>query len=163
MFIFSSNILPWHLLRSPFISFSVYRAPNLSITGFVIFALAKSASKNIVILATVLQFLIYIYAFPMRFTIDGIPYSERGYISTTREIIFNTNQDALNAYNNPLTYQYDTSGDEYLNIDVNHENIRNGVINNFEFDGDSVEVTNIRHGYNLLEFDVKLASEGRNS
>ncbi|HEM6590930.1 hypothetical protein J5571_06700 [Streptococcus suis] len=161
MFIFSSNILPWHLLRESFLSVFQYTERLIYLLPvFVIFALAKSASKNIVILATVLQFLIYIYAFPMRFTIDGIPYSERGYTSTTREIIFNTNQDALNAYNNPLTYQYDTSGDEYLNIDVNHENIRNGVINNFEFDGDSVEVTNIRHGYNLLEFDVKLASEG---
>ena len=96
----------------------------------------------------------------MKFTLDRIPYSERGYTSSAQKIMFNTNKDALDAYENPLTYQYDTSGDEYLNLDVNHENIRNGVINNFEYDINYLEVFNIQYGYNRLEFDVKLASEG---
>ncbi|HFI0518681.1 TPA: hypothetical protein ACGOXH_001986, partial [Streptococcus suis] len=40
------------------------------------------------------------------------------------------------------------------------EDIRNGVVNNFEYDINYLEVYNIQHGYNRLEFDVKLASEG---
>ncbi|MDG4477834.1 hypothetical protein [Streptococcus parasuis] len=161
MFIFSSNLLPWHLLRESFLSVFQYTERLIYLLPvFVIFALAKSASKNIIILATLLQIFIYFYSFPMKFTLDRIPYSERGYTSSAQKIMFNTNKDALDAYENPLTYQYDTSGDEYLNLDVNHENIRNGVINNFEYDINYLEVFNIQYGYNRLEFDVKLASEG---
>ncbi|HEM5491488.1 TPA: hypothetical protein U1617_002087 [Streptococcus suis] len=161
MFVFSSNLLPWHLLRESFLSVFQYTERLIYLLPvFVIFAIAKSGSNKVIILATLLQIFVYCYSFPMKFTIDGIPYSERGYTSSAKKIMFNTNKDALNAYENPLTYQYDTSGDEYLNIDVNHENIRNGVVNNFDYDVNYLEVFNIKHGYNWLEFDVKLASEG---
>lgn len=92
----------------------------------------------------------------MKFTAQSVPYAERGYQSTAAAIMNNTNRDALNAYTSPLNYTYDTFGDEYLNIDVNHENIRNGTIQKFNFDNNRIEISNIRHGYNKLEFDVNL-------
>ncbi|WP_438835129.1 hypothetical protein [Streptococcus pluranimalium] len=159
MFVISSNLVPWSILKNTFLAVFQYTERLIYLLPiFVIIALVSSASKTIVYIVVTLQLVIYLFAFPLKFTAQSVPYAERGYQSTAAAIMDNTNRDALNAYTSPLNYTYDTSGDEYLNIDVNHENIRNGTIQKFNFDNNRIEISNIRHGYNKLEFDVNLKS-----
>ena len=158
MFAFSTRLLPWNILRETFISvFQYTERLTYLLPVFVIIALAKSGSKKLVIVVSSLQILVYLYSFPMRFTFNSIPYSERGFQDNVRKIMDVTNRDALSAYTDPFGgYTYDTSGDEYLTIDVNHENIRNGTITQFEYDSNNLEISNIKNGYNSLDFDITL-------
>lgn len=157
MFIFSSNILPWGMLRQTFLSVFQYTERLIYLLPvFVLMAIMKTAPQKIVLLVTVLQVGIYLYSFPMKFTFDTIPYSERGYKDNAKKIMDNTNRDAYNAFYSSTEKTYDTSGDEYLNIDIVHDNIRNGTIKLFEFDSEKVQITNIQHGYNRLDFDIEL-------
>lgn len=157
MFIFSSNLLPWHILRETFLSVFQYTERLIYLLPvFVIFAIAKTAPKQLVILTTVLQLSAYVYMFPMTFRSYDVPYSDRGYSDSAKKIMKNTNEDALESYRNSVDYTYDTSGDEYLTIDVDHDNIRNGTIKQFEFDSNKVSISNVTYGYNRLEFDISL-------
>lgn len=158
MFAFSTRLLPWAILRETFISVFQYTERLIYLLPvFIIISLARTAPKKLIITVTCLQVLVYLYSFPMRFTFDVVPYSERGFQENARKIMDNTNRDALSAYTNTFDgYTYDTSGDEYLTIDVNHENIRNGTIAQFEYDINNVEISNIKNDYNSLDFDIKL-------
>lgn len=54
---------------------------------------------------------------------------------------------------------FDTSGDEYFTSSVNNSDVRDGTINNFEYDTSKVKIVNIKKGYNNLEFDI-LSKDG---
>lgn len=158
MFVLSTRLLPWTILRETFLSVFQYTERLIYLLPvFVIIALAKTAPKKILVLVSILQVVVYLYNFPMRFTFDAIPYAEIGFQDNARKILDNTNGDALSAYTNPFEgYTYSTSGDEYLTIDVNHDNIRNRTITQFEYDQDKIQITNVKNGYNSLEFDAQL-------
>lgn len=49
---------------------------------------------------------------------------------------------------------FDTSGDEYFTSSVNNSDVRDGTINNFEYDTSKVKIVNIKKGYNNLEYDI---------
>lgn len=158
MFVFSTQLLPWDILRETFLSV-LQRTERLIylLPVFVIIALAKTAPKKLLVFVTILQVVTYLYNFPMRFTFDVIPYAEIGFQDNARKILDNTNRDALSAYTDPFEgYTYSTSGDEYLTIDVNHDNIRDRTITQFEYDQEKVQITNVKNGYNSLEFDAQL-------
>lgn len=161
MFFAATQLLPWEILRESFLAvFQNTGRLTYLLPVVILFALSLSQSRIVVLLAAVMQVTVYILNFPMQFTPNKVPYEEIGFQNTVREMIDITNRDAMSAYEYPfLGYTYDTSGDEYLTIDVNHENIRNGSIKEFEFDEDLVEISNIKNGYNHLSFDINLDSK----
>lgn len=157
MFLLSSNLIPWTTLRQTFLSVFQYTERLIYLLPvFVIIAIAKTAPRWLVIFVALIQVSIYLYYFPFSFRADTIPYADRGFKDSTLKIIDNNNYRSLESYYNPFEFTNHTSGDEYVNLDANHENLRNGSISKFEFDDQSVAIYNIKQSYNSLEFDVSL-------
>lgn len=64
------------------------------------------------------------------------------------------NEKAGKAFVNPLLTTYSTSGNEYFNLDIQHDHVENATIQHFVYDSNQVTITNVRHAYNYLDFDV---------
>lgn len=162
MFAFSTRLIPWELLRESFLSvFQYTERLTYLLPIFVIFSLSLSAPKVIVSIVTCLQILVYLVTQPFHFTPNSIPYSERGFQDSTNYILAVTNRDAHSAFTDPFSgeYTYDTSGDEYFTIDINHENVRNGTLQKFDYDENKLSISNVQQDYNRLEFDINLLNQ----
>ena len=110
-----------------------------------------SFNKYLVISICIFQFGYYIVTQPYKYSYEE--YRE------SIEYLKNTNTFAVKAFKNPLQLSYDTSGDEYLNLSVNHDDMRNGLsLNQFLYNQQEVAIENVRQKYNDLEFDVSLKS-----
>ncbi len=62
------------------------------------------------------------------------------------------NQKAMISLTNPEENSFSAIGDEYFNIVINHTDKGSGILASFQ-SPDGVEVSNIKKGYNTLEFD----------
>lgn len=82
----------------------------------------------------------YAINYTMLFTANTSPYAIYGLSNSNKEVMDTQNAQAFYAYQNPNISAYDTSGDEYFNLNVNHDNVRNGKVNQFYYDSDDVEI-----------------------
>ncbi|MCO4654868.1 hypothetical protein Si015_01941 [Streptococcus infantarius subsp. infantarius] len=122
-------------------------------------AICFSAPKKFSIIVVFLQLFVYLFTNPFAFLPNSSNYAKKyGLIDSNINVMRSQNSKAVNAFTNPTLTTYDTSGDEYLNLDINHENARNGVINQFVYNENLVQLNNIKQGYNNLEFDVEMSS-----
>ena len=159
LLICSSDILPWEsFLKYSFLAIFQYTTRLVYFLPIFIFmAICISAPKKLTGAVVLVQLIFYLIANPFAFQPNTSNYANKyGLVDSNINVMRNQNSKASNAFENPIMTTYDTSGDEYLNLSVNHENARNGVINQFEYNKDLVQVKNVKQGYNNLEFDVKL-------
>ncbi|WP_143888235.1 hypothetical protein [Streptococcus lutetiensis] len=158
LLLLSSNILPWNtFLKYTFLSVFQYTSRLTYFIPVLIFiALMKSGNKYIVFVLMLFQMGYYAINYTMLFTANTSPYAIYGLSNSNKEVMDTQNAQAFYAYQNPNISAYDTSGDEYFNLNVNHDNVRNGKVNQFYYDSDDVEIKNISQGYNKLEFDIVL-------
>ena len=145
LFIMQSDIFPWNgLLRYTFLATLqdarrlVFFVPSLMVIILVV-TINKKMLRNIF----VVQLIIYILI-----TLNYLP------LANNIQEIRNTNYLAKKSFENLSEGGFDTSGDEYFNISINHDNVRNGQLTKFDYNPDEVQVSNIRKTYNSLEFDV---------
>lgn len=157
----SSEILPWeNFLKYSFLAVFQYSTRLIYFLPFFIFmAICFSAPKKFSIIVVFLQLFVYLFTNPFAFLPNSSNYVKKyGLIDSNINVMRSQNSKAVNAFTNPTLTTYDTSGDEYLNLDINHENARNGVINQFVYNENLVQLNNIKQGYNNLEFDVEMSS-----
>lgn len=62
------------------------------------------------------------------------------------------NQKAMTSLTDPEENSFSAIGDEYFNIVINHMDKGSGILASFQ-SPDGVEVSNVKKGYNTLEFD----------
>ncbi len=68
------------------------------------------------------------------------------------------NQKALVSLTDPEENSFSAIGDEYFNIVINQIDKASGILTTFE-SSDGVEVSNVKKGYNSLEFDYTVPEE----
>ncbi|HHF7011698.1 hypothetical protein [Streptococcus mutans] len=148
----TTTLIPWKILKYSFLG--VFQYTNRLVYFlpiYVLMAACISFNKYLVISICIFQFCYYIVTQPYKYSYEE--YRE------SIEYLKNTNTFAVKAFKNPLQLSYDTSGDEYLNLSVNHDDMRNGLIlNQFLYNQQEVAIENVRQKYNDLEFDVSLKS-----
>lgn len=75
--------------------------------------------------------------------------------SQNLETIESYNQRALVSLENPEERSFNAVGDEYFNIVINQVDKESGILTKFQ-SSDGIEISNVKRGYNLLEFDYAL-------
>lgn len=158
LLVLSTNILPWNdCLKYTFLSVFQYTSRLTYFIPILLFiALMKSGNKYLIIIMMLIQAGYYVSNYTLNFSFASAPYAVYGLENSNKDVMNLQNAQAFHAYQNPSISAYDTSGDEYFNLDVNHENVRNGHVNQFYYDKNTVSIKNISQGYNKLEFDVVL-------
>lgn len=68
------------------------------------------------------------------------------------------NQKAMISLTNPEENSFSAIGDEYFNIVINHMDKGSGILASFQ-SPDGVEVSNVKKGYNTLEFDYTVPED----
>lgn len=159
----TSNILPWYtVFRYTFLNVFQY-ANRLSyfIPAFVITAVFLAEKKRLYKVIAVVQIGFYLVTNPLSFLPNFANFKEEYNLTATNAAVMKEqNEMADKAFQNPLLTTYWASGSEYFNLDINHKRVQNGTINQFIYDTNQVKVENVRQGYNLLMFDVRLSQEG---
>ncbi|KXT76908.1 hypothetical protein [Streptococcus sp. DD12] len=156
----SSSLLPWDILRHTSLAvFQYTHRLTYFLPIFVMMALFISGKKLVVLVLASIQVIYFALVFPLSFLPSASNYKDSfGLVASNIEVMRGMNAKAVQVFTNPYDNEvtFDTSGDEYFNLDTNHENARNGQFNQFQYDGQTVAVTNIHKTYNNLEFDVTL-------
>ncbi|MDY4002808.1 MAG: hypothetical protein SOY62_09890, partial [Streptococcus orisratti] len=154
MFIFQSNILPWNnLLRYTFLAnLQDTRRLVFFIPILILMVVVLEWSQESVYKLMVAQTLFYISSSLLNY----LPSSEN--LNTMRWY----NNLAVQSEVNPSNSWFDTSGDEYFNLNFNHESERDGSLSQFE-EAVNVEITNVKSSYNNLEFDISKIDEAQSA
>lgn len=155
----ASDILPWQsMLRFTFLTVFQYTTRLIYfLPAFIIMAIFMVDTKYVAQIVAAVQIVTYLITQPFLFLPHSSNYKERyGLVASNIEVMRSQNHQATEAFTNPFLTTYWTSGNEYFNLNINHEHVQDGTINNFEFDSTKLSVTNIEQSYNNLEFDVKL-------
>ncbi|WP_373756457.1 hypothetical protein [Streptococcus ferus] len=146
----TTSLLPWGILKYSFLG--VFQYTNrlvYFVPVYVLMAACISFNKYLVLSICLLQFGYYMITQPYR-------YSYKEYHESIT-YLHNTNRLAAKVFKDPVQLSYDTSGDEYLNLSVNHDQMRDGVtLKQFLYNSTAVEISHVKQKYNHLEFDVLL-------
>lgn len=145
LFVIQSDILPWSgLLRYTFLAtLQDTRRLVFFVPSFIVFILSLNLNIKLLKSIVLVQFIVYFFA-----SLNYLP------LDNHIQEIRNTNYLAKTSFENISGGGFDTSGDEYFNISINHDNVRNGQLTKFDYNPDEIEVSNIKKTYNSLEFDV---------
>ncbi|MGT2750211.1 hypothetical protein ACVRXF_04755 [Streptococcus orisasini] len=166
IFIISSGILPWEdILKYSFLATLQYTSRLTYFLPILIFmAIATSCKRSTVLTLACVQVLFYILWFPLRFTPNSANYAQKYALTTTNiNVMREQNTKGINAFTHPSLTTYDTSGDEYFNLSVDHNHVRDGSINKFDFDKNNITISNVKNKYNLLEFNYQIKDRNSNS
>lgn len=166
LLVFASGFLPWNnILKFTFLSVFQYTGRLIFFVPILIFlSIVLSGRKYFVVLVCGIQVIFFLVNYPLSFLPSSANYAKQfGLVSPNIVVMRNQNQRAVNTYYNPQNETFDTSGDEYFVLDVNHDEVRNGAINNFEYQKSDITIDNIKQSYNNLEFDVHLSDHVKNS
>lgn len=162
LFVGASNaILPWQsVLRYTFLAVFqyterlIYFIPALVVVGFFF-----SEKKWLMTAVAIAQILFFYNTVLLPFSPDASPYAyQYGLAASNAEVITKANETAFTSFQDPLSANYTTSGDEYFNLSIDHEHVRNGEMNKFDYNQERVTISDVKQGYNVLEFDVELHS-----
>lgn len=150
MFVFQSSILPWNsLLRYTFLAnLQDTRRLVFFIPILILMVVVLEWSQESVHKLMIVQTLFYISSSLLNY----LPNSEN--LNTMRWY----NNLAIQSEENPTNNWFDTSGDEYFNLNFNHGSERDGSLSQFE-EAVNVEITNVKSSYNNLEFDISKIDE----
>lgn len=145
MFVMQSNILPWDsLLRHTFLAtIQDTRRLVFFVPVLILMVVIMESSKELGYKLLMLQSVFYISTSLLYY----LP------TSNNLSIMRNFNALAINSETNPTASWFDTSGDEYFNINFNHEASRNGSLSHFE-NSNNLDISNVKTAYNNLEFDA---------
>ena len=163
LLIASSNILPWQsVLRFTFLTVFQYTTRLIYfLPAFILMALFMAEIKHLAKFLTLVQIGYFVITGPLNFLPSASNYKEKyGLVATNIEVMRAQNAQATNAYTNPQVATYWTSGNEYFNLSINHKHVEEGIVNQFVYDQSQVTISNIKQGYNRLDFDVTLVGEG---
>lgn len=166
LLLIASDILPWQsVLRFTFLTVFQYTERLIYfLPAFIIMALFIADVKYLAKMLTVAQIAFYLITNPLTFLPNASPYKEKyGLVASNIEVMRAQNTQATNAYMDPYHTTYWTSGDEYFNLAINHDQVTDGTINQFIYDASKVSVENITQSYNNLEFDVILTNQDENA
>ncbi|HFU4000689.1 TPA: hypothetical protein ACGO3D_000786 [Streptococcus suis] len=160
----TSDILPWFTaLRYTFLAVFQYTGRlAYFLPAFVLTALFLAEKKRLYKVVAVVQIGFYLVTNPLSFLPQVATFKEKYNLTATNSTVMkNQNEMADKSFQNPLLTTYWASGNEYFNLDINHKHVQNGTINQFIYDENQIKVENVRQGYNLLMFDVRLNQEGK--
>ncbi|MGT2948082.1 hypothetical protein [Streptococcus devriesei] len=166
IFTISSGILPWEdILKYSFLATLQYTSRLTYFLPILIFmAITTSCKQSTVLTLACIQVLFYIFWFPVRFTPNSANYAQKYALTTTNiNVMREQNTKGINAFTHPSLTTYDTSGDEYFNLSINHNHVRDHSLNKFNFDKNNISISNVRNRYNSLEFKYQIKDKNSNN
>lgn len=145
LFVLQSDIFPWNgFLRYTFLAtLQDSRRLVFFVPSLLVILLALSLQTRMLKRVFFIQLAIYLLL-----SLNYLPFGNH------RAEIRNTNHLARVSFEDISKGGFDTSGDEYFNISINHETVRNGQLTEFDYNPDEIFISNVKKTYNRLEFDV---------